>query len=127
MYSSTISIDTNCWGGVIVIPAQNQEFDSILKLSSRVFSNAFMRVVGEKPGIEEVLHQDVLISRLSRGILDFAVLTANDYACEFEFHVGPISEGIVLRNYQYAIDLRVELDVPVLPHIVSLDYKKLQF
>ena len=30
----------------------------------------------------------------------------------------------MLKNYQYAIDLRVEVDGPVKPHLVSLDENK---
>jgi hypothetical protein len=117
-----LSIDTNYWGGII--PANNQEFDSILKLSSKAFSNALMHVVGEKPGIIEVLHQDVLTARLKRGIIDLPVRTSHGYAILFEFHSGPISGNTVVRNYQYAIDLRVDVEEPVKPHFVSLDSKK---
>ena len=42
----------------------------------------------------------------------------------YEFHAGRISGKTVLRNYQYAIDLRVEVDGPVKPHFVSLDGNK---
>ena len=83
-----------------------------------------MRVTGEKPGIIELLHQDVLTSRLKREILDFPVLTPHGYAICFEFHMGHITADTVLRNYQYAIDLRVEVGVPVKPHFVSLDENK---
>ena len=83
-----------------------------------------MHVVGEKPGIIEVLHQDVLTSRLKRGILDLPVRTPHGYAILFEFHAWAIGEKTVLRNYQYAVDLRVEIDEPVKPHFVSLDPKK---
>ena len=109
---------------MIVIPANNQEFDSLLKLSSRAFSNALMRIVGEKPGIIEVLHQDVLTARLKREILDLPVRTSHGYVILFEFHAGPMSGKTVVRNYQYAIDIRAEIDEPVKPHFVSLDPKK---
>ncbi len=78
------------------IPAKNQEFDSILKLSSRAFSNALMNVVGEKLGILEVLHQDVLTARLKREILDLPVRTSHGYAILFEFHSGPIGGNTVI-------------------------------
>ena len=55
---------------MIAIPAKNQEFDLLLKLSARAFGNALMLITGEKPGIIEVLHQDVLTARLKRGIMD---------------------------------------------------------
>lgn len=42
----------------------------------------------------------------------------------YEFHAGRINGKTVLRNYQYAIDLRVEVDCPVKPHFVSLDENK---
>lgn len=106
---------------VVDIPAKNQEYDSILKLSARAFGNALMTITGEKQGIVEVLHQDVLSSRLKREILDLPIKTPYGYCIEYEFHSRPLSEATVLRNYQYAIDLRVEVDVPVRPHIVSLD------
>lgn len=109
---------------MIVIPAKNQEYDSLLKLSARTFGNALMRVTGEKPGIIEVLHQDVLSARLKSGILDLPIKTSHGYAIDYEFHSGPIGKKTVIRNYQYAIDLRVEVDVPVMPHIVSLDAQK---
>lgn len=109
---------------MIAIPAKNQEYDSLLKLSARAFGNALMRVTGEKPGIIEVLHQDVLSARLKSGILDLPIKTSHGYAIDYEFHSGPISKKTVIRNYQYAIDLRVEVDVPVMPHIVSLDTQK---
>lgn len=106
---------------MIPIPAQKQEFDSLLKLSSRAFGNALMHITGEKPGIIKVLHQDVLSSRLKRGIMDLPIQTPHGYCVEFEFHSGPLSPKTVIRNYQYAIDLRIETDTPVKPHIVSLD------
>ena len=109
---------------MVIIPANNQEFDSLLKLSSRAFLNALMRITGEKPGIIEVLHQDVLTSRLKRGILDLPVLTYYGFCISYEFHSGPINGKTVLRNYQYAIDLRVDVEVPVKPHFVSLDENK---
>lgn len=95
---------------VVDIPAKNQEYDSILKLLARAFGNALMTITGEKPGIVEVLHQDVLSSRLKREILDLPI-TPYGYCIEYEFHSRPLSEATVLRNYQYAIDLRVEVDV----------------
>lgn len=109
---------------VIPIPAQEQEFDSLLKLSSRAFGNALMHVTGEKPGILKVLHQDVLSSRLKRGIMDLPIQTSHGYCIEYEFHSGNLSPKTVLRNYQYALDLRVEVNIPVKPHIVSLDPQK---
>ncbi len=109
---------------VVFIPAKNQEFDSLLKLSSRAFANALMHITGEKPGIKEVLHQDVLTARLKRGILDLPVLATYGLCILYEFHAGRISGKTVLRNYQYAIDLRVEVDGPVKPHFVSLDGNK---
>jgi hypothetical protein len=109
---------------VVIIPAQNQEFDSLLKLSARAFGNALMRVTGEKPGISEVLHQDVLSARLKRGIMDLPVKTSYGYCIEYEFHADKLDKDTVIRNYQYAIDLRAEVDCPVRPHIVSLDEKK---
>ena len=109
---------------VVIIPANNQEFDSLLKLSSRAFLNALMCITGEKPGIIEVLHQDVLTSRLKRGIMDLPVLTHYGLCICYEFHSGLINEKTVLRNYQYAIDLRVDVEVPVKPHFVSLDENK---
>lgn len=87
---------------VVIIPAKNQEFDSLLKLSSRAFSNALMRITGEKPGIIEILHQDVLTARLKRGILDLPVLTHHGFCISYEFHSMPINDKTVLRNYQYA-------------------------
>ena len=42
----------------------------------------------------------------------------------FEFHSGPISDKTVVRNYQYAMDIRSEIEEPVKPHFVSLDPKK---
>lgn len=65
-----------------------------------------------------------MTSRLKRGILDLPVRTPYGYAILFEFHAWQISERTVLRNYQYAVDLRVEIDEPVKPHFVSLDPKK---
>lgn len=109
---------------MITISAENQEYDSLLKLSARAFGNALMRITGENPGIQEVLNQDVLTARLKRGILDLPIKTQNGYCIEYEFHNGPINEKTVLRNYQYAIDLRVEVDCPVKPHFVSLDTSK---
>ena len=109
---------------MVIIPANNQEYDSLLKLSARAFGNALMRITGEKPGIVEVLNQDVLTSRLKRGILDLPVKTSDGLCIEFEFHSGPIEEDIVIRNYQYAIDLRGDVGVPVKPHFVSLDANK---
>ena len=106
---------------MVAIPAQNQEFDSLLKLSARAFGNALMRVTGEKPGIAEVLHQDVLSARLKRGIMDLPVKTSHGYCIEYEFHADKLDEDTVIRNYQYVIDLRAEVDCPVRPHIVSLD------
>lgn len=107
-----------------MIPATNQEYDSLIKLSARAFGNALMRITGEKPGIIEVLHQDVLTSRLKRGILDLPIKTSHGYAIDYEIHSGPVNEKTVIRNYQYAIDLRVDVGVPVMPHIVSLDIQK---
>lgn len=109
---------------MVIIPSQNQEFDSLLKLSARAFGNALMRITGEKPGIVEVLHQDVLSARLKRGIMDLPIKSVNGYCIDYEFHRGRIDEDTVIRNYQYAIDLRVEVYCPVMPHIVSLDEKK---
>lgn len=109
---------------MVKIPANNQEYDSLIKLSSRAFGNAMMHVTGEKPGIVEVLHQDVLSARLKRGILDLLIKTSHGYCIDYEFHSGPINEATVLRNYQYAIDLRVEQELPVKPHFVSLDANK---
>lgn len=109
---------------MVHIPANEQEFDSLLKLSSRAFGNALMRITGEKPGIVTVLLQDVLSARLKKGILDLPIETPHGYIIEYEFHSGPVSPSTVLRNYQYAIDLRVEVDKPVKPHIVSLDAQK---
>ena len=83
-----------------------------------------MHVVGEKPGIREMLHQDVLTARLHRGILDFPVRTVHGYVIDYEFHAGPISEKTVLRNFQYVADLRVEINEPVKPYIISLDSKR---
>ena len=109
---------------VVFIPAKNQEYDSLLKLSARAFGNALMTITGEKRGIVEVLHQDVLSSRLTRGIMDLPIKTPYGYWIEYDFHSRPLSEATVIRNYQYAIDLRVDVDVPVRPHIVSLDATK---
>lgn len=109
---------------VVFIPAKNQEFDSLLKLSSRAFANALMHITREKPGIKEFLHQDVLTARLKRGILDLPVLTTYGLCILYEFHSGRISGKTVLKDYQYAIDLRVEVDGPVKPHLVSLDENK---
>lgn len=122
MYSSTKSIDTNLGGDYI--SARNQEYDSLLKLSARAFGNALMRITGEKPGIVEVLHHDVLSARLMRGILDLPIKTPYGYVIDYEFHSGPISKKTVIRNYQYAIELRSEVGVPVRPHFVSLDEKR---
>lgn len=83
-----------------------------------------MHITGEKPGIITVLHQDVLSARLKRGIMDLPIKTPHEYIIEYEFHSDPLSQSTILRNYQYAIDLRVEVDKPVKPHIVSLDAKK---
>ncbi len=94
---------------VVIIPAKNQEFDSLLKLSSRAFSNALMHVAGEKPGIVDVIHQDVLSARLKRGILDLPVLTPYGYCIDYEFHSGPINRKIVLRNYQFQLPRPVEV------------------
>ncbi len=112
---------------MIDIPAKNQEFDSLLKLSARAFGNALMLITGEKPGFVEVLHQDVLTARLNRGIMDLPIKISHGYCIDYEFHAIPLDEPAVIRNHQYAIDLRVEVDCPVKPHIVSLDEKKLQF
>lgn len=109
---------------MVEIPANNQEYDSLLKLSARAFGNALMRITGEKPGIIEILNQDVFSARLKRGILDLPIKTSNGNCIDYEFHLGPINEDIVLRNYQYAIDLRREVGVPVKPHFVSLDANK---
>ena len=118
-----MSIGTKLWGDDN-IPAKYQEFDSFLKLSARAFSNALMHIVGEEPGIIEVLGQDVWSSRLRRGIVDLPVRTSHGYVDLFEFHSGPISQKTVVRNYQYAIDIRSEIEEPVKPHFVSLDSKK---
>lgn len=83
-----------------------------------------MHIVGEKPGIIGIIHPDVWSSRLKRGIIDLAVRTPYGYACHFEFHSGQISPKTVVRNYQYALDIRLEIDEPVKPHFVSLDPKK---
>lgn len=112
---------------MIYIPAGNQEFDSLLKLSARAFGNALMRITGERPGIVEVLNHDVLSARLKRGVMDLPIKTSYGVCIDYEFHAGHLSESTVIRNYQYAIDLRAEVDCPVRPHIVSLDEKKLQF
>lgn len=109
---------------MVSIPANNQEYDSILKLSGRALGNALMRITNEKPGISEILNQDVLTSRLKRGILDLPLKTTYGIVIAYEFHSGPVSEKTVIRNYQYAIDLRVEVEVPVRPHFVSLDANK---
>lgn len=109
---------------MVHIPAKKQEFDSLLKLSSRAFGNALMHITGEKHGILKVLHQDVLSSRLKRGIMDLPIQTPHGYCIEYEFHSGPVSPKTVIRNYQYAIDLRAEVDNPVKPYIVSLDPQK---
>lgn len=109
---------------MVNIPANNQEYDSILKLSGRALGNALMRITNEKPGISEILHQDVLSARLKRGILDLPIKTTYDLVIAYEFHSGFINENTVIRNYQYAIDLRVEVDVPVRPHFVSIDSNK---
>lgn len=85
---------------VVDIPAKNQEYDSILKLSARAFGNALMTITGEKMGIVEVIHQDVLSSRLKREILDLPIKTPCGYCIEYEFHSRPISEATVLRNGQ---------------------------
>lgn len=106
---------------MVAIPAQNQEYDSLLKLSARAFGNALMVITGEKPGIAEVLHQDVLSARLKRGIMDLPIKTTDGLCIDYEFHAVPLDEGTVIRNCQYAIDLRAEVDGPVRPHIVSLD------
>ncbi len=80
---------------MIAIPAKNQEYDSLLKLSARAFGNALMHIAGEKLGIIEVLPQDTLSARLKRGIIDLLIKTSHGYAIDYEFHSGPISEKTV--------------------------------
>lgn len=94
---------------MVSIPANNQEYDSILKLSGRVLGNALMRITNEKPRISEILNQDVLTACLKREILDLPIKTTYGIVIAYEFHSGFISEKTVIRNYQYAIDLRRKL------------------
>ena len=56
--------------------------------------------------------------------MDLPIKTSHGYCIDYEVHSGPLNEKTVIRNYQYASDLRVDVGVPVRPHIVSLDEKK---
>lgn len=52
-----------------------------------------MCITGEKPGIVEILHQDVLTASLKRGILDLPVKTSQSHVIDYEFHLGPIRKN----------------------------------
>ena len=106
---------------VIKIPANNQEFDSLLKVSGMAFGNAIMIKTGEKPGIMQYYIQDVFHSSLKRGIVDLPIITQHGFCIDYELHSGIVSDNIVFRNYQYCADLSAALKMPVKPHIISLD------
>ena len=66
-------------------------------------------------------YPEVFNQETQRGIMDFAVLTKMGYYIIFEFHSTPLSEKILLRNFQYLADFRVNVKLPVNLHILSIE------
>ena len=98
-----------------------QEYDKLFKIVALVFINAMMRVLGLEPGIISMEYPEVFNQETQRGIMDFAVLTKMGYYIIFEFHSTPLSEKILLRNFQYLADFRVNVKLPVNLHILSIE------
>ena len=53
--------------------------------------------------------------------MDIPILTTDDLIIDFEIHSTPIGVKILLRDYQYLMDLRAENEEVVKLHIISLD------
>ena len=101
-----------------------QEYDKLLKLVTLVFINALMRVLGMEHGILKIEYPEVFTEETDRGIMDFPVLTIAGRYIIFEFHSRPLTERLLLRNFQYLANLRARVKYPVDLHIISMDKLK---
>ena len=88
------------------------------------FINAVMRVSGLEPGIIKIENQEVFTEEAERGIMDFPVLTISGHYTLFEFHSTPLTEKLLLRNFQYLANFRAKVDYPVELHIISIEKLK---
>ena len=101
-----------------------QEYDKMLKLTALIFTNALMRLSGFKPGIIRIEYPEIFTQETDRGIMDFPVLSIENFYIIFEFHKTPLTTRLLLRNFQYLADFRSRVKHPVALHIVSLDHQK---
>ena len=101
-----------------------KEYDKLFKLVALVFINAIMRVSSIKPGIIRIEYPEVFTEEIERGIMDFPVLTRMGHYIIFEFHKLPLTEKILLRNFQYIANFRARVKLPVSMEIISLDETK---
>ena len=101
-----------------------KEQDKLFKLSTLVFINALMKILGLTPGIVSVEFPEVFSLTGERGIMDLAVLTKMGYYIIFEFHSQPVSKDLLLRNFQYLANLRRRVKFPVDMYILSTDKLK---
>ena len=101
-----------------------QEQDKLFKLSTFVFINALMKILGLPPGIVRIEFPEVFSINGERGIMDFAVLTKMGYYIIFEFHSQRVSKDLLLRNFQYLANLRRRVKFPVDMYILSTDKLK---
>ena len=101
-----------------------KEQDKLFKLTTLVFINALMKILGLQPGIDSVEFPEVFSLTGERGIMDLPVLTKMGYYIIFEFHSQPLSEDLLLRNFQYLANLRRRVKLPVEMYIISTNRLK---
>ena len=99
----------------------SKEYDKLFKLVALVFINAMMRVLGYPSGILSIEYPEVFDIDAQRGIMDFPVLTKLGYYVIFEFHSIPLSQKMLLRNFQYLANFRERVKYPVDLHILSIE------
>ena len=101
-----------------------KEQDKLFKISTLVFINALMKILGLTQGIVSVEFPEVFSLTGEMGIMDFAVLTKMGYYIIFEFHSQPVSNDLLLRNFQYLANLRRRVKFLVDMYILSTDKLK---
>ena len=101
-----------------------KEQDKLFKLTPLVFINALMKILGLQPGIDSIEFPEVFSLTGERGIMDLPVLTKMGYYIIFEFHSQPLSEDLLLRNFQYLANLRRRVKLPVEMYIISTNRLK---
>lgn len=101
-----------------------QEYDKLFKLVLLIFINAMMRVLGYSAGILSIEYPEIFDQNAQRSIMDFPVLTNLGHYILFEFHSTPLSEKILLRNFEYLAKFRAKVKSPVDLHIISIERVK---